>query len=169
MTFLRWLWGYVGSLFRSIGRWCVRYPIAAVISVIVMVVAIVFIVAGKDIQIGGLLGKLFGKEPGPNARGVPPKERVRENGTTILPGESDNKGFVQSPALKTIKTPGLFDDPKTITVVHPEKGDIKIDLPEGVKNEDVKEVVEIEADVYEVRNNDSGADVSTLLDVLGDK
>ena len=169
MMFLKWLLKYVGSFFRSVGRWFIRYPIAATISIIVIVVAVILTVVGKDIQIGGLLGKLFGRESKPNARGIPPKERVNEDGTPILPGESDDRGFVQSPALKTIKTPGLFDDPKTITIVHPDKGDVKIDLPKGVENKDVREVVEIEPDVYEVRNNDSGVDLNDLLDVLGDK
>lgn len=161
-------WEYVKSLAKAIGRWCVRYPIAAAVTVVVVLLAVMAMASGKKFQLGGLLGKLWGTKPKENKRGVVPEDRVDADGKPIKPGESDVKGFVQAPAIKGIKKPGLFDDPKTITVVHPEKGEIVIDLPEGVKNEDVKEVVEIEPDVYEVRNNDKGVDTDELLDVLGD-
>lgn len=168
-TFFSFIWEYLKAFSKAIGRWLVRYPLAAAAAAAVIVGAVFLLLMGKNVQIGGLLGKLFGKKKVPNARGVPPEGRVDDDGKPIRPGESDGKGWVQAPAIEEIKKPGLFDDPDTITIVHPEKGDVKIDLPEGVKNSDVREVVEIEPDVYEVRNNDKGADTKKLLNVLGKK
>ena len=164
-----WLWEYVKAFFRSLGKWVVRYPIAAAVTIVVVLVAVLALVSGKKFQLGGLLGKLWGTKPKDNKRGIPPKDRVDEDGKVIQPGESDEKGFVQAPAIKGIKEQGLFDDPNTVTVVHPEKGEVTIDLPKGVKNKDVKEVIEIEPDVYEVRNNDDGVDTDELLNILGEE
>ena len=164
---MKFIWEYVKSFFGSLGKWVVRYPLAAAATVILIVGAVLMLAMGKKFQLGGLLGRLWGKEK-KNLRGVPPEDRVDKDGNPIKPGESDDKGYVQAP-ISDIKKPGLLDDPKTVTVIHPEKGEIVIDLPEGVKNEDVKEVVEIEPDVYEVRNNDTGADTDELLDILGEK
>lgn len=161
------VWEYVKSFLKSLGKWIIRYPLAAAATIIMVVGAILMLLMGKKFQLGGLLGKLWGKKK-ENLRGVPPEDRVDKDGKPIQPGESDDKGYVQAP-ISDIKKLGLFDDPKTITVIHPEKGELVIDLPEGVKNEDVKEVVEIEPDVYEVRNNDTGVDTGELLSILGEK
>lgn len=166
---MSWLWEYVKAFFKSLGRWVIRYPLAAAATAVIVLLAVLALASGKKFQLGGLLGKLWGTKPRENKRGVVPKDRVDEDGKPIKPGESDDKGYVQAPVIKGIKKPGLFDDPKTVTVIHPEKGEVVIDLPEGVRNEDVREVVEIEPDVYEVRNNDEGVDTDELLDVLGDR
>lgn len=168
MKLLSFLWNYIRAFFTALGRWLVRYPLAAALTVLLVVGAVFLLAAGKNIQIGGIIGKLFGKKGKKNLRGVPPKGRVDEDGKPIQPGESDERGFVQAEPIRGVKKPGLFDDPNTVIVVHPEKGAVKIDLPKGVKNKDVKEVVEIEPDVYEVRNNDSGADTGSLLKALGE-
>jgi len=166
MTFI---WEYIKAFAKSVGKWLIRYPIAAAVAVFVIVGGLALVFLGKDVQLGGILGRLFGKEKGQNARGVVPPDRVDGDGKPIQPGESDEKGYVQAPVSTEIKDPGIFDDPGTITVVHPEKGEVVIDLPEGVKNRDVREVVEIEPDVYEVRNNDKGVDAGALLRDLGEK
>lgn len=166
---MKFIWEYVKAFFRSVGKWTVRYPIAAAVTVLAVLAAVLVLASGKKLQLGGLLGRLWGTEKKDNKRGVPPEDRVDGDGNPIKPGESDEAGYVQAPAIKEIKKPGLFDDPRTVTVVHPEKGEIVIDLPEGVRNEDVREVVEIKPDVYEVRNNDTGVNTGELLDILGRK
>lgn len=167
MTFLKWIWTYVKALTSAVEKWLFRYPIAAAVSAAVIAGGVALLVAGKDVQIGGILGKLFGKQPGQNARGVVPKDRTDAQGQPIQSGQSDEKGWVQAPVHTDIKDPGLFDDPNTVTVVHPDKGKVVIDLPKGVTNKDVKEVVEVAPDVYEVRNNDKGVDADALLKGLG--
>ena len=76
MAFLRWLWDYVKAFGKAVGRWLVRYPLAAVATVTLILVAILALASGKKFQLGGLLGKLWGKEKGPNKRGVPPEDRT---------------------------------------------------------------------------------------------
>lgn len=166
---MRWLWDYLKALAKSVGKWLLRYPLAAAATVFIVAAGVALILMGKDVQLGGIIGRLFGREKGKNVRGVPPEGRRDEKGEPIPPGESDEKGYVQAPVSTEIKKPGLFDDPDTIVVVHPEKGEVVIDLPEGVKNKDVREVVEIRPDVYEVRNNDKGVNTDDLLKTLGEK
>lgn len=162
------MWTYIKALFNSIGKWFLRYPIAMALTVILIVGSVFLLASGKTIQIGGLLDKIWGRKK-ESSRGVPPDNRIDKDGKLIQPGESDDGGWVQAPVIKEIKKLGLFDDPKTITIVHPEKGEVKIELPEGIKNKDVKEVIEISPNVYEVRNNDSGVNTDELLDILGGK
>lgn len=148
----------------------IRYPVATVLTVLTVSVAVFLAFFGKTIQIGGLLGKFWGKkEPKKDRRNEVTPGRVDESGKPIQPGQSDDQGWVQAPVTTDIKEPGIFDDPGTVTVIHPEKGEVEIPLPTGVKNSDVKEVTEIRPDVYEVRRNDKGVDTKEVLSILGVK
>lgn len=163
--FFKSVWEYI----KIAGKWIIRYPLAIAVTVLLVVGSVFLLISGKNVQLGGVLGKLFGKTPEINARGVVPPERVDESGKPIPVGESDELGFVQAPVIKKIKEPGIFDDPSVLTIEHPEKGEVKIELPKGVRNSDVKEVIEISPDVYEVRNDDSGVDYDSLLKSLDSK
>jgi len=167
MTFLKWIWEYLKAVVSSVGKWFIRYPLAAASAILVIAGGVMLLIMGKDVQIGGLLGKLFGKNKNSNARGIPPKDRIDKDGKPIQPGQSDESGYVQAPVYE-IKDPGFFDDPDTVTIIHPDKGKVVIDLPKGVKNKDVKEVVEMAPDIYEIRNNDKGVDAGSLLKDLGE-
>jgi hypothetical protein len=159
---------YFKKLGKSILNIFLRYPLACAVTVFLVVAAIAMAAAGKQLQIGGILAKLWGKKA-PDIRGIPPQDRKDADGKTIQPGESDDKGFVQAPVSVEIKDPGIFGDPKVVTVVHPDKGEVKILLPDGVKNKDVKEVTEISPDIYEIKNHDSGVNTDDLLKTLGAK
>lgn len=161
------IWGFLKFVAKWLVNLMLRYPLATAVTVILVAVAVVALTSGKTLQIGGLLGKIWGKKPKPSVRGVPPKERKDEGGEPIQPGEPDEKGWVQAPVSTEIVEPGIFSDPGKIEVVHPEKGTVTVELPEGVKNEDVREVVEIEPDIYEVRNRDKGKTTEELDDLLG--
>lgn len=158
--------GYVKAFLKRVYQISVKYPLAIAGTVILIIVAILFAAFGKKFQIGGLIGKLWDREPSdPNVRVVPKKERVDGDGKPIQPGKSDDRGYVQPVAVK-VKEPSIFDDPDIIVVEHPEKGEVKLPLPVGVKNDDVEEVLEIEPDVYEIGNNDRGVDVDRLLEKI---
>lgn len=166
MSFLKGVWEWIQAAGRSVLKFAVRYPLALAGTVLLVVAAIAMAASGKTFQIGGLLSKLWGSKKPENLRAVVPEDRKKEDGTPIPPGQSDDKGFVQSPVSTEIVDPGMFSNPGTVTVVHPEKGKVVIDLPEGVKNSDVHEVVEVSPDVYEVRNKDKGVPVKKIDDVL---
>jgi len=158
---------YVKALFRRVYQLMVKYPLAVAGTILLVVAAILLAIFGKKFQIGGLIGKLWGRDPdvNPNVRVLPPEDRVDKDGNLIMPGESDERGFVQPVATK-IKEPGIFDDPNVVTVEHPDKGEVRIPLPTGIDSSEVEEIVEVAPDVYEVRNRDRGTDVSDLLDEI---
>lgn len=154
---------WLDSFYKTI----LRYPVAIVGTVFVVLFAILAVTLGSKIQVGGILESLWGKKKADiDVRLLPPPGRVDDEGKIILPGQSDDKGYVQAPADLPIVKPGVFSNPNEVKVIHPTKGEITIPLPKGVKNTDVGEVYEVEADVYEVKNNDKGTDVESLLKKL---
>lgn len=148
-------------------RLVLRYPVAVIGTIFVVLFAVLAATVGQKFQIGGVLEKLWGKSTADsNAKILPPTSRVDSDGKIIFPGESDDKGFVQAPTDLPIVSPGVFSNPDNIKVIHPTKGEISIPLPKGVKNTDVSEVLEVEPDIYEIKNNDTGTDVKSILKKL---
>lgn len=170
MSFLKAAWDWIKKAATAAYKFMLQYPVAVVLTLVIVVGAGFLMMFGHTVQIGGILGKLWGKKPQlPDIKSTVPSDRKDEDGKSIPIGESDDKGWVQAPVTTEIKEPGLFSNPGVVTVVHPEKGEVKISLPTGVKNSDVREVVEIRPDVYEVKRNDKGVDTKEVLDILGVK
>lgn len=170
MNFLKAVWEWIKVAVAVIYKFILQYPVAVILTIVIVLGAAFLMMFGHTIQIGGLLGKLWGKKSQlPDIKTTVPSDRKDEDGKPIPIGESDDKGWVQAPVTTDIKEPGLFSNPGVVTVVHPEKGEVKIPLPTGVKNSDIKEVVEIRPDVYEVKRNDKGVDTKEVLDILGVK
>ncbi len=165
-AFLLSAWAWTKSAARTAFNYVVHHPLAAAATVFLVVAAVACLAAGKTFQIGGLLQKLWGTKPPADARGTVAEARVDADGKPIAPGVSDDRGFVQAPVSTEILAPTIFSDPSTVTVVHPDKGKVVIELPTGVKNTDVKEVVEVAPSIYEIRNNDKGVRPSSLDDVI---
>lgn len=166
------IFDWLKKIFAAVVRFVLRYPLAAAGTVFVIAAAVAAAAVGQKFQIGGILGWLWGKKPNvdPSIRVVPPAGRVDDAGNVIQPGQSDDKGYVQVPVQVPIKDPGIFSDPNTVVVEHPTQGEITIPLPTGVKNTDVKQVVQIEPNVYEIHNNDKpSVNAKDLLDELGGK
>lgn len=153
------------KIFQTVYNFIVRYPLAIVASIFVVAFAVVAIAFGNKIQVGGILSWLWGnsKKPSPNVRVIPPEDRKKPGGEPIPAGVPDENGYTQIPKQIEIKDPGIFSDPKVITINHPEKGNVDLVLPEGVKNSDVKTIVEIQPGIYEISNNDSGVNPSDIL------
>lgn len=157
---------YVKAFFRRVYGLMVRYPLATAAAVLLVVAAIILKLIGVEVQIGGLLDKLFDRKPTPGVRVLPPPARIDSKGDPIAPGQPDDKGYVQPLATVEIKPPGIFSNPDTITVVKPDKTEVTLPLPVGVKNTDVAEVVEVQPNVYQIKNNDSGVNTAELEDIL---
>lgn len=162
------IWQYIKAVASSLWKWLLRYPIAIPLTVLLVIAAVAAIVVGQDLQIGGILDKLWGRKPKGDKRTVIPEDRVDEDGKPIQPGESDDKGFVQAPVKTDIKKPGILSNPDEIIIEDPDEGEVVIPLPEGVKNKDVKEVIRIKPKVYEVKNNDGGTSVHELADLISE-
>jgi len=170
-------WSGVWSCLKAIGRVVQRYVLAPGVALVVVAAAVLLVVLGvKNLQIGGVLGRLFGrKEEGKKTVEVAntiPEGRVDSEGKIIPPGTPDKEGMTQA-VVVPIEKPGLFDDPSQVKVTPPgEEKPIKVTLPTGVKANDVESVVVVKPEVVAVTvKNDSkvsGQDVDDLLSKYGD-
>lgn len=169
-------WQSVWSWLKKFTRW-VYAPLVAIL--VVVGVFILVALGVKNLQIGGLLGKLFGKD-GSDPKGKKaidvansvPADRVDENGVIIKPGEPDSTGQTQA-IVVPIEEPGLFDDPGKIKVTPPgETEPTEVILPDGVKAKDVDKVIIVKPNVYAVTVTDksrvTAKDIDDLLDKYGD-
>jgi hypothetical protein len=148
-------------------------PLAALV---VIVTSVILVSMGfKELQIGGLLGKLLGKKGGVNsdlgptvetANSIDPK-RVGPDGKVIQEGVPDQTGSTQA-VVVPIKPPGLFSDPNTVVFTAPgEDKSTTVVLPTGVTNKQVDQVVVINQTTVAVTVRDNtGLPVSKVDDLL---
>ena len=165
-------WQSVWVNLKRILGWLGAKLLAPGVALLIVIGAVVLVALGfKELQIGGLLGKLFGKtSPGQRAIDIAnsiPKDRVDANGNLIPIGQADSKGDTQVQVVP-IKEPGLFSDPGTIEFIPPGKKDpTEIRLPDGVKARDVDSVVIVKPNVNVVTVKDgTGLTVSRIDDLL---
>lgn len=168
------------TFWQSVWAWLkkfTRWVYAPLVAILVIVVVFILVALGvKNLQIGDLLGKLFGKDPKDGKKAVDvantvPEGRVDKDGVIIKPGEPDSKGQTQA-VVVPIEEPGLFDDPNKVKITPPgEDKPVVIDLPDGVKSKDVDKVIVIKPEVFAVTIRDSSKvkakDVDDLLEKYG--
>jgi hypothetical protein len=164
-------------MMASVWAWVRRYLLAPLPALILVVVALVLVLVGvKNVQIGGLLAKLFGKPEGQKAIDVAnsiPDHRVDKDGKIIQPGTPDSQGMTQA-VVVPVETGGLFSDPKVVKVTPPgETKPVVVHLPDGVKAKNVHQVVIVRPDVVAVTVKDSSKiqprTVDDLLKKYGNK
>jgi hypothetical protein len=162
------VWGFIKKLSPKL-----LGPLAALI---VIAIAILLVSIGfKELQIGGVLGKLLGKKGGVDpgrgptvetANSIDPK-RVGPDGKLIPQGVPDAKGDTQA-VVVPIQPPGLFSDPNQVVFTAP--GDDKptvIPLPTGVTSKQVDQVIVVQPNVVAVTVRDSsGVTAQTVDDLL---
>jgi hypothetical protein len=161
----------VAELWSKALAWARRYLLAPLPALLVVVGAIILaVVFGKKVQIGGVLGKLFGHE-GESTKAVDvantvPDHRVDKDGKIIPIGTPDDKGLTQA-VVVPIESPGIFSNPDTVVINHPdEKKPVVIALPEGVKSKDVDKVIVVKPEVYAVTVKESSPVAKTDVDDL---
>lgn len=163
------------QLLATAWGWIRKYLLAPLPALILVAVALVLIVLGfKNVKIGGLLAKLFGKPEGQKAVDVAntvPEHRVDKDGKVILPGTPDSQGITQA-VVVPVETGGLFSDPTIVKVTPPgQDKPVVVHLPDGVKDTDVHQVVIVKPDVMAVTVKDSSKvtvkDVDDLLAKYG--
>ena len=165
-------WQTVWSKVRPVLHWMATKLAGPGVALIVVIVALILISMGwKELQIGGLLGKLFGKKsPSTSAIAVAntiPPHRVDKDGKLIPEGTPDSKGQTQA-VVVPIENPGVFSNPDTVTFTPPGKTEpVEVQLPDGVKNRDVNQVVIVQPDKFIVTVTDtSGVPASKVDDLL---
>jgi len=168
-TFWQSAWDWIKRVVRAIAA-----PLPAILLV---VGAILLIALGvKNVQIGGLLAKLFGKENKDGSKAIDvansiPDGRVDKDGNLIPIGTPDSQGVTQAKVVP-IQDSGLFDDPSVVKVVPPGQTEpVVVKLPDGVKAKDVDKVIIVKPEVYAVTVKDSSKvsskDVDDLLAKYG--
>jgi len=152
-------------------KWLAKIFVAPGVALLVVGGVILLICLGfKNIQIGGLLGKLFGKKD-PQNRAIDvantvPKDRIDSNGKLISQGTPDSQGIIQA-VIVPIKDPGLFSNPSTVTFTPPGETKAKeIALPDGVKAKDVHQVIIVQPDKFVVTVKDSSGVTPKHVDDL---
>lgn len=164
------------SVWVRVWAWVRTYVLAPIPMLVVAGVGIFLVLLGaKNIQVGGLLGRLSGRrkegQKAVDAANSIPEDRVHDDGTLIPQGEPDSRGIAQARVVR-IEKPGLFGDPSKVKIKDPDTGKkIEIDLPDGVKARDVKRVVVVrpEVTVVEVKSESpvTGRHVDDLLSKYG--
>lgn len=167
-TFWQLAWARTKLVLRAIG--------ASLPAVLIILVAVILIMVGVKVSVGGLLAKLFGKTGDEAKKAIDvansfPKDRVDKDGKIIPQGQPDSTGQTQA-VVVPIEKPGLFDDPNKIKITPPgETKPIEIVLPDGVKPADVDKVIIVRPEVIVVSVRDSsgvsGKDVDDLLKKYG--
>lgn len=153
-----------------------RFVAGSLPAILIILGAIILVLLGIKVSVGGLLAKLFGKVGDESKKAIDiansiPKDRVDKDGKLIPPGQPDSTGQTQA-VVVPIENPGLFDDPSKIKVTPPgETKPIEVVLPDGVKAKDVDKVIIVKPEVVVVSVKDTsgvkGEDVDALLKKYG--
>lgn len=168
-------WKLFGQNLKSgattVFNWLVRYPVAAVIAVVVVVVGIILVTTGVDVNIGGLLKYLFGRAKGAQsviaAGNSVPDKRVDADGNEIPAGEADERGWTQWEQQRFKVGTNPLRDREVITVTKPDGSEHTVQLPVGIKDTDVDRVIEVKPEVYVVKtHNESKHSARDVLDGL---
>lgn len=151
---------------------------AALLPALLLILGAGILVAlgAKNVQIGGLLAKLFGKASS-NAKAIDvansiPEDRVDAKGHVIPVGSPDAKGSTQAKVV-AIESGGFFGRDDQVRITPPgETAPVVIDLPDGVRAKDVDKVIIVAPAVYAVTVTHSSKvspkDVADLLAKYGD-
>lgn len=170
---MREFWAAVWEHLKAAAHWVVIKIGAPGVALLIIIGAVILVSLGcKELQIGGLIGKLLGrKDPdGPKVIDVAnsiPKGRVDDKGNLIPIGQPDKQGDTQVQVVP-IDQPGLFSNPDHVTFTPPgaDKPTV-VKLPEGVKAKDVAQVVVVQPDVVVVTVKDtSGVTPGQVDDLL---
>jgi len=164
------VWETLKGWAKTAFNWLLRYPVALVAAILVVVVGIVLIKAGVDFNIGGIVKMLFGRPKGQDsvvaAANTVPDKRVDDEGNEIPVGEADKNGWTQWQVRKYKTSVSPFRDSSTITV-ETEDGEVEVALPTGIKDTDIEEIIEVKPEVYVLKtNNESATKAKDLLATL---
>lgn len=149
------LWDKVKKGAVTAFNWTMRYPVALVIAVLVIAAAVIAMMlgVGDRFNVGGILGKLFGKDD-TEGRVVKanevPSERVDKDGNPIGKGEADEHGYVQKDVVILEQPSNPFRDKSKIKIRTSDGKEKKIKLPKGVEDTDVDRVIQLQPEVFKV-------------------
>lgn len=148
-------------------NWLVRYPVAAIIAAVVVVVGVMLLTAGVDVNIGGIIKYLFGRPKGSEsviaAANTVPDKRVDEQGDEIPVGTADERGWTQWEVREFKTSANPLRDREEIVVTKPDGTEHTVRLPTGIKDTDVDRVIEVKPEVYVLRTRSESAQSAGAL------
>lgn len=156
---------------KTAGLWVWRVLGAPLILIVLVAGAVLLASLGlKNVQIGGLIGALFGKKDAEHkaleAANSIPAGRIDATGKLIPIGQADSKGMTQA-AVVAIQDPGMFSNPSTVVFTPPGADKpLEVALPEGVKAKDVEHVVVVQPGKFVVTVKDSSGITAKKVDDL---
>lgn len=151
--------------------WLGAKVLGPVLVVLLVVVAVILVSMGfKELQIGGLIGRLLGRNStqkgSVDVTNTIDPNRVGPDGRLIQPNTPDTKGQTQA-VVVPIQDPGLFSDPNKVVFTPPGADKpIEVVLPDGVTNKDVHQVVVVNPEVIAVTVKDSSGVTAQSVDDL---
>jgi hypothetical protein len=162
------LWNALKEGVHTCLRWLLRYPLAFILTLAVVVGASVLMVfgLGNRFNVGGIIGKLFGSTSKPSRSRIEiansvPEGRVDSGGNNIPKGEVDAEGFVQREVEVLVQPSNPFRDKSKIIINDPEEGEKVLTLPTGVIDSDVDKIMVVKPEVYHVEVKSRPATVVT--------
>lgn len=140
---------------KSVWKWLVRYPIALIVAVGVLLFAVILLMLGMGdrFNIGGIIGKLFGaeeKDSDVKMANEVPSDRVGPEGDPIEKGEPDEHGWVQHEVKPLDRSSNPFRDKSKVVIEDEDGTQRKIKLPTGVEDTDVETVIEMKPKQFEI-------------------
>jgi len=141
---------------KAVWNWLVRYPIALIITIGLLAVAVLLMVlgVGDRFNVGGIIGHLFDRKS-EDANKVKlaneiPEDRKDSKGDPIEKGSPDEHGWVQHEVKVLDRSKNPFRDKDAVVLQREDGTEKKLRLPTGVKDTDVSTVIEIEPESFEV-------------------
>lgn len=171
-AFLTLFWRNLKDSCRQVFKFLVQYPLAIVVAIVVVIGGVLLSQFGiQSVNIGGALKWLFSR-PGAKTGVVAaansiPKHRVDEEGKAIPVGTPDKNGWTQWETKELKPSSNPLRDKTVISVTGANGVPVEVKLPDGIKDTDVDQVVEVHPEVFVVKtNNASKVHAKGLLDRL---
>lgn len=148
----------------AVARYTLRYPMASVAAVVVVAVAalLLFVGLGKRLNVGGILGTLFGRAKDHLPQALPwdaEKDkpagplpgRVDDAGQAIAPGQADEHGWTEVAQVDVVdRSHNPFRDKGVVEIAGEGGAKEALVLPKGVQDTDVDKVVRVSVKDFRV-------------------
>jgi len=145
------------SLCNKIIGIIIKYPFLFFAVIIIIIISMAILMFDKNANVGGLLGKLLGK----NKNLIDKANSIPEDRKQALE-EADKNGYVQHKVSELETSLNPFRDKAVITL--PNK--TKIKLPEGLKDTDIDLVIESQFEIQIIPNEQSHKKALEVQDLI---
>lgn len=126
--------------FFKVVNFLIKYPTFFILLIIAIAVAVALLMLNDKINVGGILGKVFGLFS--NKTNIERANSIPKDRDAAI-GEADKRGYVQHKVDQLESSINPFRDKTQVTL--PDGSSVK--LPKGIKDTDVDRIIEIDSEV----------------------